>query len=352
MKRKKTIDFLLVTLFSAILLTFTVIIGLGNSTSSAEDGTRTFSFNRKFYSDSTITDFVKYIDYKVFGHIDDNDILVGKDDWLFEVTDSKNGYERLLDYIGENSFTEEELERIANVIARRASDYEKEGIDYMLIVVPDSMTVCSDNVPWYLGDQSENTRLAQLTSCVEQKGIGAFVNPTDIMKAESRELVMYNNTENSINAYGAYCIYNTAITKLLADTGKEVDRIHRDDIEFFTRITDGRYTAQRAGLARTIKNRTISISDGMTDGYEVVYRDRDLVTTERMGAHIESSRECVVVEYTDNWDGIQLMPYFSNTFEKVHYREKLMTHPNVSVNDGATLVIQIIHESELDILLK
>ena len=172
------------------------------------------------------------------------------------------------------------------------------------------------------------------------------------MIAESGDLVMYNNTENSINAYGAYCIYNTAVTKMLADTGKVVDRIHRDEIEFFTRITDGRVIAQRAGLARTIKNRTISVPDGMTDGYEVVYSNKNLITTKRTGVYPSNTRECVVVECTNDWDRIQLMPYFSNTFDTVNYRGRLLTHPSLAVNEGATVVIQIIHESELADLLK
>lgn len=352
MKRKKAIDFLFVTLFFGIILTFAVAIGMGNVLENDLPEGESKTFNDRFYSDDTIVNFVKYIDYRVFGHIDSDEVLIGKDDWLFETSDNENGYERLLDYIGGNTFSEDELEKISKTVSDRAAAYESEGIEYMLIVVPDSITVCSDNVPWYLGKQSENTRLSQVTAHIKEKGIDEFINPAYVMIAESDELEMYNNTENSINAYGAYCLYNTVVSRFLADTGREVDRIYREDINFYTRLTDGKQIAQKAGLSETIKNRTVSISDGMTDEYTVAYNEKDFMITLRDGARQDDTYDCVVVEYTNDWDRIQLMPYFSNTFDKVYYRGRLMEQPSTSKQYGATLVVQVIHESELEMLLK
>ena len=141
------------------------------------------------------------------------------------------------------------------------------------------------------------------------------------------------------------------LSQFLADTGREVDRIYRDDVEFYTRITDGKEIAVRAGLEETAKNRTVSLSDTFDDVYNTVYNEKGYVMTER---HVGSDvyGECVVIECTDDWDRIQLMPYFSNTFDKVYYRGRLMEQPSTSKQYGATLVVQIIHESELDMLLK
>lgn len=348
MKRIRAIDFLLVTLFAGILLTFTVIIGLTDYT----DSENAVSFNGQFHSNSVLNDFVRYFDYKVFKHIDEGDLLIGKDEWLFEAIDSENGYERLLDYIGGNAFTERELNSISDTVSRRAAAYKAEGVEYMLIVVPDSITVCSDKVPWYLGAQSENTRLAQVTAECLKRGIEEFINPTDAMIAESGEILMYNNTENSINAYGAYCIYNVAVSRFLAVTGRDVERIYREDIDFYTRLTDGKYIAQKVGLSRTVKNRTVSVSDGMNANYSTVYNGKELVITERAGYETRSEKEIVVVEYTHDWDRIQLMPYFSNTFDKVYYSGSLSEQPSAAKQYNATLTVQIIHESELNNLIK
>lgn len=349
MKRKKTIEFLLVTLFAGVLLTCAITVGFDSVFKASESET---SFNDTFRRGSRISDFVKYVDYKVFGHISSEELLIGRDDWLFEAVDSENGYERLLDYIGGNTFSDEELEKIAAVISGRAEAYAAEGIEYMMIVIPDSITVCSDNVPWYLGKQSENTRLSQVSAYIAEKKIEGFINPTSAMILESSELVMYNNTENSINAYGAYCIYNTVVSRFLAETGREVDRIYREDVDFYTRLTDGKKIAKNAGISEVVKNRTVSISDGMTDEYSVVYNDKNLMITVRDEESLYSFGECVVLEYSDDWDRIQLMPYFSNTFGKVYYRADMSEQPSFAKQYGATLAVQIIHESELETLLE
>ena len=349
MKRKKAIDFLLVTLFAGILFTFTVIIGLGGTLK--EGSLQGNSFNERFYGDNALSDFVKYVDYKVFGHIEEGDILIGRDEWLFEAIDSENGYERLRDYIGANQFSDEQLEKIISTVSKRAEKYESNGIRYMMVVIPDSISVCSENTPWYLGKQSDNTRLSQLTRLASERGIDGFINPTQIMISESKNVVMYNNTENTINAYGAYCIYNTVVSRFLAETGREVDRIYRDDVDFYTRITDGRRIAELAGLSETINNRTVSVSDEMTEEYQVKGNEKNLVKTVRDNIQQSGTRECVVIECTSDWDRIQLTPYFSNTFETVYYRE-LSVHPNDASQYEPTLVVQIIHESELEMLLE
>ena len=353
MKRKKTVDFLTVTLFFGIVLSMAIYFGLGVilDDGSIDGGTGFPSINKIFYSDTALDGFVKDCDYNLFGHIDDSDVIIGRDGWLFEVTDKENGYERLLDYIGGCAFDDSQLKRIAGVISSRKAQYEAAGIEYMMIVIPDSMTVCSDKVPRYLGGQSENTRLSVLKAYLAGEGVESFVDPTQAMIEESREMSMYNNTENSINSYGAYCIYNVAVSKFLADTGREVDRIYFEDIDFFTRITDGKSIAERAGLAGTIKNKTVSLSDGMLESYTVVSNEKGLVITDKNELTARGRGERVVVEYSDEWDRIQLTPFFSNTFEKVYYRNSFTTGPQSAQQYGATFVIQLIHESELEMLL-
>ena len=221
------------------------------------------------------------------------------------------------------------------------------------MVIPDSMNVCSDKVPWYLGERSQNARLSQLSAYLNEKGIHCMVDPTEKMIEESTEMPMYNNTENSINAYGAYCIYNTAVSKFLADTGREVDRIYRDDIDFYTRLTDGRGIAALSGLERTIENRTVSLTDSAPKNYQVTYSSKGFVATKRTTpAQPSEEDKCVVVECADDWDRTQLTPYFSGTFDSVYYRSTLLDRPETAKQYGATLVVQVLRESEITRLLK
>ena len=107
----------------------------------------------------------------------------------------------------------------------------------------------------------------------------------------------------------------------------------------------------RAGLEAAAKNRTVSLSDNFDDVYTTLYNEKGYVITERADV-IDLGGDRVVIECTDDWDRIQLMPYFSNTFDTVYYKNTLNSEPNISEQYGATLVVQIIHESELAMLLK
>ena len=350
MKRKKTLNFLTVTLFVGILLTFTVYIGVGTLFNA--DGNVTKGFNEMFHSENFLSDVVKYVDYKVFGHIDGEGYIIGEDDWVFEAVDSQNGYERLLDYVGACPFEEDELDRISNIIANRAELYENSGIQYVLVVIPDAMTVCSDKVPGYLGDRSESARLAQLTARLSGQEVDEFIDPTDAMTLAADGMVAYNNTENSINAYGAYCIYNTVVSKFMADTGLEVERLKRNDVDFYTRLTDGKTVARNAGVQGIIKNSTVSLSDDMPKNYTVLPSIGGVIQTQRDDAGENSTEYSVIVECTNAWDRILLTPYFSNTFDNVLYRDRLVSDHYSASADGVDLVVQIIRESELAQTLK
>jgi hypothetical protein len=354
MKRKKAIDFLTVTLFFGILLSFTIYLGLGAVLDADGEGilgAGGVSVNDSFFEDGVLGDFVKFCDYKIFKHIDDSDMIIGEDEWLFEAVDSSSGYERLLDYVGGCPLSEDELVRIERLLGERSVSYRSAGTEYMMIVIPDSITVCSDKVPRYLGGQSENTRLACLTRFLAERGESPFVDPSRAMIEHRGELPMYNNTENSINAYGAYCIYDAAVSRYLWSTGGVAERINFEDVELFTRVTDGRSVAVKAGLEKTIKNRTVSLSDNMPQNYTVNTMEKGIMITTRTDVARIGERS-VVVECRYEWVRTQLMPYFSNTFEKVYYRGAINGDSTENIKLNPTLVIQIIHESDLGELAK
>ncbi len=354
MKRNKAIDFLTVTLFFGILLSFMIYLGVdtlmqyeGNKT--LDEGGKNSGFNSMFYDDEIIDSFVKSFDYRVFGRTSGPALIVGEDDWLFETKDTQNGYERLLDYIGGNQFDEQQLEKARNKIAEEKKYCADNGAEYLLVVVPDAITVCSDKVPVYLGEQSENTRRAQLNAYLAGASEAAFVDPTRQMIDASRELCAYNNTENSINAYGAYIIYDTVMKKLGEYGQRGVLPLAREDVEFFTRLTDGKSIAVRAGLDKTVKNRTVSLTDKMEYDYKVVSSGKGTTLT-RMNTAKNDVR--VIVECGDDWNRTQLTPYFSNTFYEVVYTTNGDGTRASLEKGGADIVIRLVHEGELYILTK
>ena len=351
MKRNNAIDFLTVTLFFGIMLSFMIYLGIDTLVQyepMTKDDT-SGGFNSMFYNDDNMDSFVKSFDYKVFGQTGASELIVGKDDWLFEAKDVQSGYERLLDYIGGCQFDGQQLEAIDKKISSDKSYFEQKGADYLLVVIPDSITVCSDKVPSYLGYQSENTRRAQVAAYLSGASADCYIDPTAQMIDANKTLSAYNNTENSINAYGAYVIYGSVMDRLGGYEDSGVSKISENEVEFFTRLTDGRSIALRAGLDKTIKNRTVSLTDKMEYSYEVVSSGKSTTLT-RMDNATNNVR--IIVECNEDWDRTLLMPYFSNTFYEVIYTSNAAaTRIAIEKNDVA-IVVRLIHEGELDSLIR
>ena len=351
MKRKKSLDFLTAVLFVGILLSLTLYIGLGTALSADKQDYGPRSFNEIFYEDDAIGYFVKYLNYRVFQQIDDESIIIGREDWLFETADSDSGYDYLMDYVGGSAYTAEELAAIGDRLSERRRLCEEKGVTYLLVVIPNSMTICQEYLPDYLGHQSENTRLRGLSAYLSERGETSFLDLTDSLRADQTLRDLYNNTEDSLNAYGAYSVYSGILNALEArGYGVEGHRLSLEEIEFSTRYTEGKEIARKTGLERVIQNRTVSLTERMTEPYQTVETTEHCTTTEKTDGTGHGTR--LVLELSAEWDKIQLMPYFSNTFSTVTYENAVNVLPDsVDYHDGDVL-IQVIHESELELLLR
>ena len=346
MKRKQIIDFLTIVLFFGVLLSLTVYVGIGAFIDSRTENEKSSTevFAKIYYEDDNLNDFIRYIDCKFFDHTDAENILIGKDGWIFETLKSENGYNYLLDHIGGASFSEEELFRIKTNIAEEREYYESMRMDYMVVVIPNSMTVCEDKLPSFLGARSENTRLSVLSRYLS--GESAYIDPTVMLKELSLSETPYNNTEDSINAYGAYCVYSAVMDHI----GNGVERLKYEDIKFSVRMTDGKTAAMNAGLENIVQNRTVSITDEMTNGYSITERKWNCFTTNRHNA--DQTAPSLLVRFSNEWDRIQMMPLLSNTFDEVYYESGGINIASAAEKHLPDIVIRVIRESDLNELLK
>ncbi len=347
MKRKQIIDFLTIVLFFGVLLSLTVYVGVGAFIDSRADNEKSERevFARTYYEDGNLKSFIRYIDYKFFKHTDANNILIGNDGWIFETVKSENGYNYLLDHIGGVTFSEEELSRIKTNIEEEREYYESMRMDYMVVIIPNSMTVCEDKLPSFLGARSENTRLSSLSKYLS--GESAYIDPTVFLKEFSISETPYNNTEDSINAYGAYCIYSAVIDHI----GGDIERLKYEDIKFSVRMTDGKTAAVNAGLENTVQNRTVSLTDEMTNGYSIIERRWNCFTTNRRN-NADETTPSLLIKFSDEWDRIQMMPLFSNTFDEVYYESGGINIISAVEKHLPDIVIRVIRESDLEELLK
>ncbi len=357
MGRKKVLDFLTVVLFIGILLSFLLYVGMGTlidagtgRSPKGEVKSVADQFNLTFAEDQNIQSMIHFCDYRIFRHSNMQNLMIGKGNWIFRTCNPETGYDYLLDYVGGCPFSEKELSEIAARIAYTRNAYAEQGIEYILLIIPNSTTVYQKYLPGFLGKQSDRTRLAALTAYLSGTEETSFVNPAENMIHDSKTEFLYNNTEDSINAYGAFSLYNVLMTRLTAIPGNSTVRLKYEDIHFSVRMTEGKLVAKESGLETILENRTVSLTDDMADGYSVIRRNSRTIITQRNDSAVGASP--VQIEFSKDWDRILMMPFFSNTFDTVIYQNHFSDDGVYEGETSPMAVIRILHESELQALLE
>lgn len=299
--------------------------------------------NLNFYS------MINRVEYKLFSNVISDDVVGGYRDFLFKAGVNKYGYNYLDDYSGEIVLSEQELEYFYQYIEIRRKVYENFGCKYVLAVIPNTQTVYSENMPEYIGDLSESTMLSQIGAYLEKRGFENFVDLSDTMTSGKKLGRLYNNTENSINALGAYVAYSGIAEKLKNDLGVNINAVGSDFFEYSVLLTDGKNLAKRAGLSSFVKNKTISIANTNEYVYTLVSLLGELESTYAKYEYSDlvSTNATALLEFTNEWDKVQLMPYFSSTFSRASYRIGNTFSLSSANNASSDIVIQVIREDEL-----
>ncbi len=343
MKKQNHINFITVVLFFGVIATLMIYFGI-SALLQTESGDR---LNAAIYESDRLGEIIDNLNFKLFKEVDDDNVIVGSDRFLFERTNGENGYSYLRDYRGEASFSPAELELMRQSIEERRTAYENGGAEYLLVVIPNSITVYSENMPFHYGKLSENTRLSQLSEYLSESETDCFFNATDTLISAKNKGQLYNNTENSLNALGAYTLYISLLEQIAKISGTEaIGAVPVPD--FHSRLDIGKETAQKAGLQNLALNLTISMSSPPTTLYREGADYQSLGITKMSDALSELG---IMLEYNDDWFRVILEPYFSNTFASVAYKQNLMFSEFANSKSAPSIVIQLIYEYELESLL-
>ena len=355
MSKTKPINVVLVALFVGIMLTCTFYFGISsltdNKTVDQESVVADMMFSdfcNAFYSDDDLLALPDTIDYLVFKSIDSKDIILGDNNFLFDAGEHENGYNYLYDYTGNAILSESELRALSNILSLRQLAYENRGVEYLMVVIPNSQTVYSEYMPEYMGELSNSTRLSQLSSYLKILNYDFFFDATELLiTAKTYGKPLYNNTENSLNSLGEWYLYDAVRTKLEQMYGIEGSLVGVSSLDLYTRNTDGKLLARRAGLESIISNETISLSNSEHTKYTMSSYYGTMVRTELTEEYSTGSDDVVLLEFTNDWDRILMMPYFSNTYSQVAYKNNHQFSGLAVENLNPTVVVQFIHEYEL-----
>jgi len=362
MKKQKATDFLTVVFFFGILLSILIYLSIGTLFIDPQNPSKELAdhenglqiYNDMLSHDNHVQSFIRQTNYKLFRHVDSTNVITGRNGFLFEMEDKKNHYNYLQDYVGAHGFTQEELAQIAQNLELRRTVYEAHGISYMVFVIPNSLSVCTNAIPDYLGEQSSETRLALLSDYLTQTDSKVqFHSLTAILRAQATGITpLYNNTENSINAIGAYYTYEAIMAQLPESIQENSTLLSKENINFSIRFTAGKKIASDIGMQDIIRNHTISLTDNLIQKYQLhsLISLYDLSITTANGAS-EADACPVLFEFSQEWDKLQLMPLFSNSFSSVAYKSGFDYHAYVLTRTRPSIVVQVLRENELGMLL-
>lgn len=365
LNRKKIFNVIFLLCFLGMVLSLSLYLYMSDSVHSDADGHgqyfgengnfdgALFGYDSRFMKNEVFHSMIIESEYRMFGNVKQGDVIKGRHGFLFDFGKNQHGYDYAADYFGQQVMTDEALSALGEAIALRQRIFAEQGRHYILAVIPNSQTVYSEYMPRYFSSVSNNTALAGLSRYAKEKGIECFVDLTEFMNASKSSGMLYNNTENSINALGAYFVYSAILNELPTDIVEADRKLEPNDFSYYTHYTDGKNTAVQAGLDGLIKNETVSMSNSTEFKYTVVDHSENLATTYVKSAYKNEVqlKPTVLVDCSSEWDKIQLMPYFSNTFGVSSYRVGHVYDKDTMTEVNPLVVIQTIHECELPYLL-
>jgi succinate dehydrogenase flavin-adding protein (antitoxin of CptAB toxin-antitoxin module) len=279
-----------------------------------------------------------------------NGVIIGKNDFLFNM--SADGYDYIADFNGKYAFADDELNQTYNALNKRRLAYANNGIYYLVAVIPNTQTVYPENMPPEYGTPGDNTRLKQLSEFIRQKGGINFIDLTETLISAKEEGQLYNNTDNSLNARGAYYAY-TGIFHQLPEKMRTKNKINTDIIDKLTETkTEGLSLAGIAGV--DIKNNTVLLNTTDEDIMYSIMGNKELLLSTYVKIGYKSEIPTVPallieLEYESDLDNF--LPYFSSTYGSAGYKINYMYSKSAVNSVAPKAVVQIIREDRLSTLL-
>lgn len=164
-------------------------------------------FNDYFPYKDNILEIYNFTRYKIFNTVKTDEVLVGKDGWLFPI---KNDEDDILNtYIGSNLFTDDEINKIEQNITETSETMKRNGVDFSIVLIPNSFTVYDYNLPKNIKKQNNSTRLEQVRNLNSTN----IVDLTEVLINNRNEYNLYNKTSFDWNELGAYYGYREILNR-------------------------------------------------------------------------------------------------------------------------------------------
>ena len=363
-KNSRALGVIIIVLFIGILLSFLVNFGLSAYLGSEDlvdtyyDGKEHSSivfggFADTFYLSENIRQNIVRVDYYLFRRLPTDSVLLGKDEFLFPTYDEDNDYNYVADYLGELYLDSETLNKYYQSVIDITRAYEELGVACYFVIIPNSQTVYPEKMPDFMGHTSERTRLVSVSNYLARRSVTNFLNLTDPLVRAKDEGELYNNTENSLNSRGAYYAYLATLNILPQDVKRAVSQISLSKDDLVLHRATGKELARAASLENIIKNRTVSLSADFVQKYQILlrYDNYDMAFAKMLYKDELPESPRVAFKFSDEWDRIIMIDYFSNTFGTTIYSSSLDFDAQMISKTSPDYMICFIHENALERLI-
>ena len=140
-------------------------------------------------------------------YMESNEVLLGKDGWLFYKATSDGT--PLYDYMGINHFSEEELAKVYDNLVAIGDGISARGMDVIFMTVPNKEQVYSEYMPDTVDKINDKSRLDELTEYIESKGgliadRYCYVDTSKVLRSCKDTYPLFYRTDTHWTECGSY----------------------------------------------------------------------------------------------------------------------------------------------------
>ena len=136
---------------------------------------------------------------ELFHSIDNNDVIVGKEDWLFYA-----GNDSRVDALGISPFTEVEQWSITTQLLQIRQKYGKDRDSFVFFIAPDKEIVYRQYLPDYYVPVTDTSRAKELVKYIRENSDIQVIYPLEDLLAASEQGLTYYKTDTHWNDYGGF----------------------------------------------------------------------------------------------------------------------------------------------------
>ncbi len=132
--------------------------------------------------------------------------VFGKENWLFfQNNEDGSSYH---DYVGDNSFTQEEMAAIQQNLEAQKQKAQAVGAKFVLVIYPNKEIIYADKMPSYIVRESESTRTDQLVAYLRENSEIEIIYPKEKYLELKDTCPLYYATDTHCNMVG--CLVGVA----------------------------------------------------------------------------------------------------------------------------------------------